>query len=73
MELPARAGGPPAAPEGDGDGDRREPAERGEDRETEGDESRRRDERRDPQPSVHAPVIGAWVMFSAGPGRVIFR
>jgi hypothetical protein len=73
MELPARVGGPPAAPKGDGDGDRREPAERGEDRETEGDESRRRDERRDPQPSVHAQDIGAGDLFGAGPGRVIFR
>ena len=52
-------------------GDRHESHERLEDQGTEGDESRERDEHRDPQQAVHAAVIGAAERLGAEPGGVI--
>ena len=69
---PARAGDPSRAVAGV-DEHRHEPVERGEDRESEGDESRGRDVGHDPEPPVHAPVIGVVGVPSAGSVGVIFR
>jgi hypothetical protein len=46
--------------------------EHGEDRETEGDESREGDERHGPECRIHAPSIGRSVLARAVPVRVIF-
>jgi hypothetical protein len=68
MKLTARADRSSGTLSEAPDGDRREPGERGDDRETEGDESHRWDEGRGLQPTVHARVIGRGDRPRAGPG-----
>lgn len=71
MGLPARTGPSRGALSEAPHGDRYEPSERLQDQGTEGDESRERDEHRDPQQSVHGEVIGGWPGAGADPVRVI--
>ena len=71
MGLPARTGPSRGALSEAPHGDRYEPSERLQDQGTEGDESRERDEHRDPQQSVHGEVIGGPPRAGADPVRVI--